>query len=290
MNVLVAGSAEVDAGKTTFTTGLIERTGIEGYKPRAGNGYWYDQDDYRRAVEEGRLYGKDAKRIAAANTGPTRPESINPVHRLWLPTPGRGKGILGRDGRRFLLDRVTTDTGTVDTERTGTDASGPSGPEDGGERYVVNDEVEIPPAVERAFPLDRSVSVGSLPELNECMAEYHAPALASLADEIAARSGAIVESYADIARPLSGFAPDAVAVVEPRRCRVYSGDRYGKACEVASGSAHEGRLEERVGNVVDLLDPVASVTLPALSGEERNDFAVVADAYGDAYEALFEAV
>jgi predicted P-loop ATPase/GTPase len=264
MKLLVAGSAEVDAGKTTFTTGLIERTGIRGYKPRAGNGYWYDQDDYRRAVEEGRLYGKDAKRIAAANADSRRPEAINPVHRLWLPTPGRGKGILGRDGRRFLFDRVTLDSDV----------------------YVRNGEADVPPAATRAFPLDRAHSVDSLSALNDLMADYHARALGGLTEEIAGREGAIVESYADIARPLSTFVPDAVAVVEPRRCRVYDGDRYAKACDVASGSAHEGRLEERVGNVVDLLDPNGSITLPALSSSERDDLAVVADAYGDAYDAL----
>jgi predicted P-loop ATPase/GTPase len=268
MKILVAGSAEVDAGKTTFTTGLIERTGVRGYKPRAGNGYWYDQDDYRRAVDEGRLYGKDAKKIAAAN-GSTRPESINPVHRLWLPTPGRGKGILGRDGRRFLFDRVT-----LDSEDT----------------YVVNGRTEIPPAAERAFPLGSSPSVESLSELNGLMAEHHAPALDALAEEIEGRDGAIVESYADIARPLSAFVPDAVAVVEPRRCRIYDGDRYAKSCEVASGSAHEGRLEERVESVVGLLDPDGSITLPALSSEERSDRAVVADAYEEAYDALLAAV
>ena len=268
MKLLIAGSSEVDAGKTTFTTGLIERTGTRGYKPRAGNGYWYDQDDYRRAVEEGRLYGKDAKKIAAANEGSTRPEDINPIHRLWLPTPGRGKGILGRDGRRFLFDRVTLDA----------------------DAYVVNGEVDIPPAAKRAFPLDRAHHAESLEALNELMARSHAPALESLADDIARRKGAIVESYADIARPLSSFVPDAVAVVEPRRCRVYEGGRYAKACEVASGSAHEGRLEERVESVIDLLDPADSVTLPALSSAEREDLAVVADAYADAYDALFEAV
>ena len=268
MKLLVAGGSEVDAGKTTFTTGLIERTGIRGYKPRAGNGYWYDQDDYRRAIEEGRLYGKDAKKIAAANEGSTRPEAINPVHRLWLPTPGRGKGILGRDGRRFLFDRVTIDSDT----------------------YVVNDETDIPPAAERAFPLERAHRVESLEALDELMARYHAPALDALADRIAGREGAIVESYADIARPLSSFVPDAVAVVEPRRCRVYDGDRYAKACEVASGSAHEGRLEERVGSVVDLLEPIESVALPALSSAERGDLAVVADAYADSYDALLGAV
>ena len=267
MKLLVVGSAEVDAGKTTFTTGLIERTGIRGYKPRAGNGYWYDQDDYRRAVDEGRLYGKDAKKIAAANGESTPPEAINPVHRLWLPTPGRGKGILGRDGRRFLFDRVTLESDT----------------------YVVNGRTEIPPAATRAFPLDRARAVDSLSELNDLMAERHAPALAALGDRIAARDGAIVESYADIARPLSAFEPDAVAVVEPRRCRIYDGGRYAKACEVASGSAHEGRLEERVAHVVDLLDARASVALPALSSEERDDLATVADAYGGAYDELLEA-
>ena len=267
MKLLVAGNAEVDAGKTTFTTGLIERTGIRGYKPRAGNGYWYDQDDYRRSVDEGRLYGKDAKRIAAANDGTTPPEAINPVHRLWLPTPGQGKGVLGRDGRRFLFDRVTQESDT----------------------YVVNGEADIPPAATRAFPLEHAHSVDSLPELNDLMAEHHAPALAALGDRIDARTSAIVESYADIARPVSGFDPDAVAIVEPRRCRIYDGERYAKACEVASGSAHEGRLEERVDHVIELLEALDSVTLPALSSAERDDLATVADAYADAFDALLEA-
>ena len=264
MKLLVAGSAEVDAGKTTFTTGLIERTGARGYKPRAGNGYWYDQDDYRRAVEEGRLYGKDAKKIAAANDESVHPEAINPIHRLWLPTPGRGKGILGREGRRFLFDRVTLESDT----------------------YIVNGTTEIPPAAERAFPLSEAEHVKSLSELNELMAGYHARALEELTAEIKARGSAIVESYSDIARPLSEFQPDAVAVVDPRRCRVYDGDRYAKSCEVASGSAHEGRLEERVEHVIELLEPRASITLPALSSEERDDFSIVAEAYEDAYDEL----
>jgi predicted P-loop ATPase/GTPase len=269
MKLLVAGSAEVDAGKTTFTTGLVERTGVRGYKPRAGNGYWYDQDDYRRAVEEGRLYGKDAKRIAAATPEDVRPEAINPIHRLWLPTPGRGKGILGQDGRRFLLDRVTLEAD---------------------ETYVANGTVEIPPAARRAFPLDSAPAVESLERLNGLMAERHAPALEALTEEIDGREAAIVESYSDIARPLSEFTPDGVAVVEPRRCRIYDGNRYARACEVASGSAREGRLEERVESVVDLLEPAATVTLPALSSDERADLAVVADAYETAYEELLETV
>jgi predicted P-loop ATPase/GTPase len=268
MKLLVAGSAEVDAGKTTFTTGFIERTGVRGYKPRAGNGYWYDQDDYRRAVEEGRLYGKDAKKIAAANDGSVRPEAINPIHRLWLPTPGRGKGVLGREGQRFLFDRVTLESDT----------------------YIVNGTTEIPPAAERAFPFSTAKHVESLPELNKVMADYHARALEELTVEIDTRGSAIVESYADIARPLAEFRPDAVAVVEPRRCRVYDGDRYANACEVASGSAHEGRLEERVEHVIELLEPRGAVALPALSSEERDDLSIIADAYEDAYDELLAVI
>ena len=69
MKLLVAGASKVDAGKTTFTAGLVERTGVRAFKPRAGNDYWYDHDDYRRAVESGRLYGKDAERLAATSPG-----------------------------------------------------------------------------------------------------------------------------------------------------------------------------------------------------------------------------
>lgn len=271
MKLLVAGATEVDAGKTTFTAGLVERTGVRAFKPRAGNGYWYDHDDYRRAVQSGRLYGKDAKRLAAASPGDVRPEAINPVHRLWLPMPGGGKGILGREDRAFLLDRVTTPGSDTD-------------------RYVVNGTVELPGDAERGLPLSDATVVEALPELNEVMARHHGPALDALGERVDAREAAIVESYSDIARPLAGVVPDAVAVVEPRRCRVYDGSRYAKACDVASGSAHEGQLEERVDHVTDLLDPAATATLPALASDERSDFATVADAYGEAYQALLAAV
>lgn len=269
MKLLVSGSSEVDAGKTTFTTGLVERTGVRGYKPRAGNGYWYDHDDYQRAVEAGRLYGKDAKRLAAAAPADVRPETINPVHRLWVPSPDGGTGILGRSDRSFAIDRVTLD---------------------GSDTYVTNGTISLPQAAERAFQLGDAPTVESLPELNALMADRHATALDDLGREIAERTAAVVESYADIARPLRDFVPDAVAVVEPGRARVYDGERYARSCEVASGSAHEGRLEERVEHVVDLLDPVASVDLPALSGAARRDRSVVADAYEEAYDELLAAV
>lgn len=266
LSLLVAGAAAVDAGKTTFSVGLCRYVEATGFKPRAGNDYWEDHDDVLAATLDGRLYGKDAKRLAAASPGRVAPETVNPVHRLWLPTPGAGKGLLGRDGRAFAVDRVT---------------------DGGASRFVVNDTVDVPDVVDERLPLGEATAVESLPAFNEVMATLHKPAMASVGERIASTERAVVESYADIARPVEGFEPDAVAVVEPRRCRVYDGDRYARACEVASGSAHEGRLEERVERVVDYLEPRATVALPALASGERD--APEEHGYAAAYDALVRA-
>jgi predicted P-loop ATPase/GTPase len=280
MRLLVAGAAAVDAGKTTFSVGLCHESGATGYKPRAGNDYWYDHDDYRGAIDRGRLYGTDAKRLAAVSPGDVEPEDVNPVHRLWLPIPGRGTGILGREERTFAVDRVSPRDSTPD----GDGASGSATPDD--DVFVVNDGVDIPGSATASLPLADASSVSTLREFNDLMERLHRPAMEVVADRISQSDRAIVESYADVARPLTDLSVDAVAVVEPRRVRVYDGERYLKACDVASGSARDGRLEERVENVLDLVEPAATVELPALPGEERSDPAAVADAYGPAYDAV----
>ncbi|WP_436924009.1 ATPase [Halosimplex amylolyticum] len=261
MRILVAGGARVDAGKTTFSTGLVARTDAVGYKPRAGNDYWFDHDDFRTATADGRLYGKDARKLAAASDVPVEPEDVNPVHRLWRPSPGSASGLLGRDDREFLVDRV-------------------------GDGYVVNGTVDIPRAVRDALPLADAPRVSSIAEFNDCMAERHLPAQRALCDEVAAADRAVVESYADVARPFRAIDPDAVAVVEPGRVRVYDGDRYGKGCAVASGGPDAGQLEERVGDVTDLVDPATEAPLPPLSADARADPKSVADAYDHAYDAV----
>ena len=220
MKLLVAGADRVDAGKTTFSTGLVAHTGAHGFKPRAGNNYWFDQDDYLKATRDGRLYGKDARRLA---------------------------------------------------------------------EFVVNGTVDVPDSAAERLPLSAAPRVTSLPDFNDLMRAMHADALADLREDIAAADRAVVESYGDIARPLSGFEPDAVAVVEPGRARFYDGRRYAKACEIATGSPGEGQLEERVENVVDLIDRTGAVRLPALDGETRADPEAVADAYDHAYDALLAA-
>ncbi|WP_277541262.1 ATPase [Haloarcula laminariae] len=266
MKLLVAGGDRVDAGKTTFSVGLLAHTGARGFKPRAGNNYWFDHDDYEVATEQGRLYGKDARRLAAASPGDVEPEAINAIHRLWHPSPGPSKGLLGQAARQFVVDRV--------------------GAAEGVGEFVVNGTVDTPDSALERLPLDAAPRVTSLPDFNDLMGVMHAEALADLGEEIAAADRAVVESYGDIARPLDGFEPDAVAVVEPGRARFYDGRRYAKACEIATGGPEAGQLEERVENVVDLIDRSGAVRLPALDSETRKDPAAVADAYDHAYDAL----
>ena len=292
--VLVVGDARVDAGKTTFSVGLLDRlgrvtAGVEpspvGFKPRAGNDYWFDHDDVRAAIEEGRLYGKDARRLAETADGsdssgvPSAIERINPVHRLWRPTPGR-TGMLGEADRTALVDRVTLDGETT---------------------YLVNGAAEaeglIPAPVSERLSLADARRVGSVAEFNEAMRELHLPAFERLADRIATADGTrpvVIESYGDIAVPLENLREvldlDVVAAVAPTRLRVDRGDRWRRARSVASGSPREGRLEERTGRVAEMVEPVATRELPALSSAARGDPAAVAEAYAGAYEAVLEQV
>ena len=260
MRLLVAGADRVDAGKTTFSVGLLAHLGATGFKPRAGNDYWFDHDDYRRAVAEGRLYGKDARRLAAASAGDVTPEAINPVHRLWRPAPG-GDDFLGRAHRSFVLDRV-------------------------GDGYVVNAGADVPESAQAVLPLADAPRVPSVEELNRLTRERYLPVLDDLRGRIEATDRAVVESYGDVARPIRGLTYDRVAVVEPERVRIYDGDRFETACEVATGSPRDGKLEERVPEVVEPIEPLASLGLPPLGSAERSDPDAVAEAYGAAYAEL----
>ena len=271
MKLLVAGDARVDAGKTTFAAGLLAALdGAVGFKPRAGNDYWYDHDDAVAALNDGRLYGKDVATLAAAGDTDLQEEQLNPVHRLWRPTPDR-TGMLGEAGRTFLVDRVTT----------------PDGPS-----FVVNGVAErkglLPDPVAKSLPLDDALRVEGVERFNDVMAERYLPAFERVTEWIAETTPGVVESYADIALPVTGIGFDAVAVVAPTRVRLYDGSRYLKADEVASGSRREGQLEERVDRVTEMIEPVSTHTLQPLNSDERDDPTRVADAYADVYESLLD--
>jgi predicted P-loop ATPase/GTPase len=262
--LLVAGSRNVDAGKTTFSVGLVHRLGAIGLKPRAGNDYWYDYDSVVASFD-GHLLGTDARRLAAASDGDLAPIAINPLHRLWRPRDQGTGAIFGRERSEFLVDRV------------------------GGE-YVVNGAVDIPASVREGLDLADVTTVETLSEMNDLMRDRHRPALEQVRPLIEADRPVVIESYADVARPLQDVDVDAVAVVGAGHVSVFDGDRYCRAAEVASGSADMGRLEERVSDVVDLLDPRYSGRLPPLQKDERGDPAAVARANEAAYDALLAAV
>ncbi|QLK26158.1 ATPase [Natrinema zhouii] len=273
MMLLVVGTDRVDAGKTTFSAGLLDRTGAVGYKPRAGNDFWFDHDDCRRALADGRLYGKDAARLSAADGRGRPPERLNPVHRLWRPAPGGGSGLLGRTDREFVVDRI------------GRSADDPL--------FVRNTTAELPDAVADALPLADAIPVETVDELNALAEREYVPAFERLADEIETTEIAVVESYSDIARPLTSLDPasiDAVAAVEPGRVRIYAGDRYCRACEITSSSPSDGTLEKRVPDVLEYLDPLERVRLPPLDSDARDDPARIARAYEHAYDELLDAV
>ncbi|UIO98789.1 ATPase [Halobaculum sp. CBA1158] len=279
MRLLVAGADAVDAGKTTFAVGLAARLRATGsplaaFKPRAGNDYWFDHDDVRRAAGEGRLYGKDVDRLLRAEAPDAdrdgAHERRNPIHRLWRPTPGT-TGLLGEDGRTFLVDRVTTRDG---------------------DEWVVNATAELPEGLRSDLALSDARRVDSVAALNDAMRELHVPALDRLAGDVrtAGEDGAaLVESYGEVTTPLRDVRFDAVAAVDPGRCRIYGGDRWAVARETATGGREAGRLEVRVDRVTDMLDPVSTHDLRPLSAAERADPDAVASAYREAYDALVTA-
>jgi len=209
------GPSASTPARTTFSVGLLERIGAVGFKPRAGNDYWYDHDDWARASGGGRLYGKDAKRLVGASPLVADPEDVNPIHRLWHPSPGGGSGILGSE------DRSSSSTRRRPVRRQRNGLASRSGPRATATGRCTHRLVT------------RSVQRGHGPTARS--------GAQSLAVEIEDAQRAVVESYGDVARPLADLAADAVAVVEPTRAKMYDGDRYAKACEVATGGPGTSR-------------------------------------------------
>lgn len=260
MTYLVAGNHRVDAGKTTFTIGLVNRLDTIGFKPRGGNDYWFDHHHYQQAISEGRLFGKDAERLAAVSSGELTPESINPVHRLWRPAPD-GDGFIGRSDRRFLLDRV-------------------------GDEFILNAEADIPSSAQDALPLADAPRISTIEDLNSHIQARHLPQLTALADRIENTDQAVIESYGNVARPIRDVSIQRVAVVAPEQVHIFDGDRYLTACDVAGTSPIDGELEERVADVIELLDPISSCRLPPLTTDQLSHPDRIEEHYAAVYDEL----
>lgn len=265
MRVLVAGSRQVDAGKTTFTRGLIASTGAPAYKPRAANNRWYDYDAYRQALDAGVLYGKDARLLAAAHGSTVAPETINPIHRLWQPIPDPTGGIHEQPYRQFMLDRV-------------------------GDTYVRNANAELPAELEAALPLAATETVGSLREMNDTVERRYLPTIERWENRVNDDPVAIVESYGDIAMPVQAVEFDIVAAVEPGRVRFFEGRRYGRAATAIPRTPREGTMEPVVEDVIAEIRCLGEADLPPLAADVRQEDESIADAYGEAYDTLLDLV
>lgn len=261
MRLLVVGARQVDAGKTTFTRGLAAVTGVRVGKPRGANDLWHHHDAYRRAIDAGRLYGKDARSLADELDIDVAPEAINPIHRLWGPVADPAGGMHGRAHRQFLVDRV-------------------------GDTFVVNGNADLPRELTAALPLEDAPRVDSIGAINQLIEDRYLPTLERWERRQARHEGLIIESYSDIAMPVQTVTFDHVAVVEPGRVRVFRGDRYASACEAVSPAPREGTMEPTVGNVIADLTPVGEAELPPLPAPDRERSARIARAYREAYELL----
>lgn len=136
------------------------------------------------------------------------------------------------------------------------------------------------------FPLDKAITVESVPALNDAIEQYHLSTQATLRESIEAADRAVVESYSNVARPISALDVDVVAVVEPTRVRLYDGTRFDRACDVAPGGHATGPLEDTVSSVTTLLDATDDVSLSPLPAAVRDDPAAIVEAYHDLYERL----
>ncbi len=263
MRILVVGVRQLDAGKTTFTRGLVSATGLRAYKPRAGNDRWYDHDAYRKTLDEGLLVGKDTRLLARAQPDASSLKYINPIHRLWGPSFEPAGGMHDRPYREFLVDRA-------------------------GETHVVNATVELPAELRRALPLEGAVEVTSIREMNEVVEEHYIPLLERWEAQVATENGLVVESYGDIAAPVQTLSFDIVAAVEPGRVRYFDGNRYEEACKNIPRRAREGTMEPIVEDVIAGLSSLETVDLPPLTGAARKSPADIARAYREAYEVAWD--
>jgi len=162
--------------------------------------------------------------------------------------------LLVAGGQRVGAGKTTFSTGlTVHTDGVGFKPRA-------GDAYVVNGTVDVPDAARERLPLADATVIESVEGLNAVIEKRHLAALDALERTIERTKRAVVESYADIARPIRSLNPDAVAVVDPGRARIYDGSRYAKGCSVASGGTTqmEGRLEKRVIPVDGILDRFVS--------------------------------
>lgn len=241
--ILVAGLRE-DAGKTTIACAMLsflQEQDIEacGFKPKAGNSFWYDYKLVKDTLRQGRLYGHDAAMLHRYSSSLPE-EVINPVHRLWAERAG--EAVQG-EVPSFMADRVRL-------------------PEE--EMLVVNTSLSgVDDAVDMVRRYSRATvrkEIATLQDYNRLARRYYSQAVAAAAERIGRVAECMVcESYARVALPWQALAPDVVLAVEPGRVTAYDGDAYTDAVSLIQfREAHTERA-------IELLRPLAGARIPPVA-------------------------
>ena len=259
---LIVGLKEKDAGKTSFALALLaylreEGINASGFKPRAGNSVWYDYDVVHEALTQGRLYGKDAKRLSSASAyssvSTTQIEEfINPIHRLWAEPSCINPISQIPD---FILDRVTLWY------------------KDGVKNLVVENEALSADYNNADFRNIRANAstiypVRDLKTLNTITERYY-----SLAVELAYKrmlaqhEYVVIESYSDIALPWNGLNDlDIVIGVKPGQMLVYEPKKYLAAVQLVTTTYSQEEI--RTARIVELIKPLKVVNVPPFRSEQ----------------------
>ncbi len=234
MEILINGLCD-SAGKTTATVGLFqnfENRNIGLYKPFAANDYWYDHSVVMESIKQDRLYGHDAKTLAEFVK--YREEKVNPIHRLWAPASVVGQGIgLGGSNSTMLLDRVSKNNQTI---------------------LVKNSEIDLPKKLDPVFDsADRILEVSTVEELNNLSEELYLPAAEKRYKKLSEHDILLVESYSDIAMPLT-LSPDLVLSVEPGKAYLSDGQKFCEAHEMMSKRWKDYSHELKTGKILDTIN------------------------------------
>ena len=246
MRILCAGLREKDSGKSTLTLSLIkyfkeQNIKVCGFKPKSGNNIWYHWKRVKEGLDKGTLYGRDAAKYFNKCNGKVPITTINPVHRLWMPS-FNGSYLEGVPN--FIMDRITIEERQIVALNTKVKT-----PIDNSHFKKLLDNSEI-------IKINEREDLESLTELYEKADEW---GIMSLSDKV---ETIVCESYTNVGLPWNSISDlDYVFVTAPFKIDIYDGERYLKASEYVSSILMEQKTEE----IIEPISPIESIKVPPFS-------------------------
>lgn len=246
MRVLCAGLREKDSGKSTLTLSLIEyfkerNIKVCGFKPKSGNNIWYHWKRVKEGLDKGTLYGRDAAKYYNKCNGQIPITTINPVHRLWMPSFNNS---YQESIPNFILDRITVE---------------------GKQIVALNTNVDIPidwAHFDKLMENSEVIKIRTredLENLTELYEEGDQWAWSFLSKEV---ETIVCESYTNVGLPWNSISDlDYVLVVEPFKIDIYDGERYIKASKFVSSIL----MEQKTCEIIEPIKPLESIKVPPFS-------------------------